>query len=288
MAETNYSILMSVYSKDHPLWLKEAIDSMLNQTLKSNEFVIVKDGPLTKELDIVINQYQNEYPNIFKIISLEQNVGLGPALAKGVLACSNSFIARMDADDIADLNRCKLELDKMLENKLDVVGSMTVEFIDSIENIISIRKLPESNSEIYKFAKRRNPFCHPSIMIRKESLLLAGNYRKFHLCEDYDLWVRMFCNNAKCYNFQIPLTYMRINKEFYARRGGIKYLKSILKFKYFCYRIKFFSFNDFFISSLASTIVCIIPSSLREIIYKKLLRGGGKHDKNFASCSKYE
>ena len=272
MAETNYSILMSVYSKDHPLWLKEAIDSMLNQTLKSNEFVIVKDGPLTKELDIVINQYQNEYPNIFKIISLEKNVGLGPALAKGVLACSNSFIARMDADDVADLNRCKLELEKIIEDKLDIVGSMTIEFTDSIDKVVSIRNLPESNDEIYQFAKRRNPFCHPSVMINKESLLFAGNYREFHLCEDYDMWVRMLYKNAKCYNFQIPLTYMRINKDFYSRRGGLKYLKSILKFKYYCYKINFFSFNDFFISSLASIVVCTIPSPLRVLIYKKLLR----------------
>lgn len=79
-----YSILMSVYYKEKPMWLRESIESMLSQTVKAEEFFIVKDGPLTDELDEVIDEYVKSYPELFTILALKKNMGLGPALAEGV------------------------------------------------------------------------------------------------------------------------------------------------------------------------------------------------------------
>lgn len=274
MSLSNYSVLMSVYYKDNSVWLEEAICSILKQTFKTNEFIIVKDGKLTPELDDVINKFYLSYPNLFKIVTIEKNVGLGRALAIGVENCTNQYIARMDSDDISIENRCELEISKLISENLDIVGSLTYEFIDSVNNVASIRKLPEYNEEIYVYAKKRNPFCHSSLMIKKKAIIEAGNFREFHLCEDYDMWVRMFKNNVKCYNFQIPLTYMRISDDFYKRRGGIKYLVSILKFKHFCFSIGFYSIFDYLVSSCATICVCILPNVCREFVYKNLLRGG--------------
>ena len=194
----NYSVLMSVYYKENPEWLRQSIESMLNQTIITNDFVIIKDGKLTKDLDDVISEYYEKYPDIFHIIELESNVGLGPALAIGVEECKNELIARMDSDDISIKDRCERQLEKFGEQpELDIVGSSVAEFIDDTDNIQAYRILPETDEEIKKFARRRNPFGHPSVMLRKSKTLEAGNYRSYYLIEDYDMWIRMIEHEAR-------------------------------------------------------------------------------------------
>ena len=269
----NYSVLMSVYYKEKAEWLEESIKSMLNQSIKTNDFVIVEDGKLTSELDEVINKYVLNYPNLFNIIKLENNMGLGPALARGLKECKNELVARMDSDDYAIPARCEKQLKKMEENKkIDIVGSCIAEFIDNINNVQAYRILPENDDEIKKFAKRRNPFGHPSVMFKKSKVLEAGNYRSYYLCEDYDMWIRMIENGAVCYNFREILVYMRISEDFYKRRGGIKYLKSILKFKKEQFDKGFYSVKDYMISSLAHAIMCVLPNKIRDYLYRKVLR----------------
>lgn len=271
----NYSVLMSVYYKEKPEWLDIAISSMINQTVMTDDFVIVKDGPVTDELEKVINKYKDRYPNIFNIVNLKENVGLGPALKTGIEKCKNELIARMDSDDYSISTRCEKQLEKFKENpKLDIIGSSIAEFIDSIDNIQAYRMLPETDEEIKKFARRRNPFGHPSVMLRKSKVLEAGNYRSYYLCEDYDMWIRMMEKNANCYNFKDVLVYMRIGDDFYKRRGGIKYLKSILKFKKEQYKKGFYTKKDYIVSSGSSMVVCLVPNFIREIFYKKVLRKG--------------
>lgn len=267
-----YSVLMSVYYKDNPKWLRESIESIMQQTIKTNDFVIVKDGKINAELNEIINEYVNKYSDIFQIIELDKNMGLGPALAIGIKKCKNKYVARMDADDICDKLRIEKEISIMQEGKFDIVGSNIAEFIDDINNIQAYRKLPETNKEIIKYARRRNPFGHPSVLLNKEKVIEAGNYRSYHLCEDYDMWTRMIEKDAKCYNIQENLVFMRISEDFYKRRGGFKYLKSILKFKKEQYNKGFFSRKDFIISSTATFITCLMPNCIREFLYKKLLR----------------
>ncbi len=269
----NYSVLMSVYYKENPEWLRQSIESMLNQTIITNDFVIIKDGKLTNELDEVISEYYEKYPDIFHIIELESNVGLGSALAIGVEECKNELIARMDSDDISIKDRCERQLEKFREQpELDVIGSNIAEFIDDINNVQAYRILPQTDEEIKKFARRRNPFGHPSVMLKKSKVLEAGNYRSYYLVEDYDMWVRMIENGANCYNFEEILVFMRISEDFYKRRGGIKYLNSILKFKKEQFNNGFYSKKDFIVSSFAHIVMCLIPNKMRDLLYRKVLR----------------
>lgn len=271
--EIKYSVLMSVYYKENPEWLDYAIRSMIDQTIRTDDFVIVKDGPLNNELNTVINIYIKEYPELFNIIELKENLGLGLALKAGVKACKNEWIARMDSDDYSIPTRCEKQLNKIKDNpNLDIIGSNIAEFIGNINNLTSYRILPHTNEAIYKYSRRRCPFGHPSVMLRKSKVLGAGNYRKYHLVEDYDLWVRMIEKNAQCYNFNEVLVYMRVNKDFYKRRGGIKYLKSILKFKNELYKKRFYSTSDYIISSSAHIVMCLLPNKIRSFLYKKTLR----------------
>lgn len=272
-SDIKYSILMAVYIKEKAEYLELAIKSMLNQTVMTNDFVLVKDGPLTEELNEVINKYSSMYPGLFNIIEFEKNMGLGYALKIGVERCKNEWITRMDSDDFSIPTRCEQQLNLIKNNsKLDIVGSSITEFNGYLGNIQAYNHLPETNEEIHEFARRRCPFSHPSLMIRKSKILEAGNYREYHLCEDYELWTRMLANNAQCYNIEESLVYVRVDDNFYKRRGGIKYLKSILKLKTELYKRGFYSLKDYCISSSAHIVMCLLPNKVRTFLYKNFLR----------------
>src|SRR5699024_910170 len=94
-----YSVLMSIYYQEDPQHLKISIDSMLNQTQLPDQIVVVKDGALTENLNVILDQYSMAYPDLFSIVLLHENVGLGKALNEGLKYCRNELVARMDADD---------------------------------------------------------------------------------------------------------------------------------------------------------------------------------------------
>lgn len=271
-----YSVLMSVYFKEKPEILKESIESMISQTIKFSEFVLVADGPLTSKLDSVIGEYESKIKN-FRVIRLEKNMGLGPALKNGVLNCKYDWIARADSDDISVKNRIEMQFNRIFENpKIDFIGSHHIEFIDNIENVetYSYKKLPISYEEILKYSKNRNPFSHSVMLIKKSAIINSGNYREYHLVEDYDLWLRMIRKGYYCENVDAYLSYVRVSKDLYKRRGGLKYLKSINKFKWEQYKVGYFSLYEYVKSIVPHLIVCILPNKVRETIYLKLLRKG--------------
>lgn len=266
-----YTFLMSVYYKDEPKWLEESINSMLEQTVLPDEILILKDGKLPKELEEVLEKYKNN--KIIKIIGFEKNRGLGPVLADGVKLAKNELIARMDSDDISDKQRCEKQLEKFnQDNELDIVGGNVIEFIDSIDNVISIKIVPKDNLQIYQYSKKRNPFNHPTVMYKKKKVIEAGNYKDNLRYEDYDLWIRMLMKGMKGYNIQENLVYMRVGDDFYNRRGGIKYLKTILHFRKKQYERGFYTKSEYIKSIIPHIIISIIPNNIRKIVYKKMLR----------------
>lgn len=267
-----FSVLLSIYYKERPDFLRQSLDSLFSQTLLPTEVVLVKDGPLTKTLDIIIEEYSKRYLQL-KIVSLSVNQGLGKALNEGLKYCSYDLVVRMDTDDIAKPNRFEKQL-KAFNNQsdIDIVSSWIDEFEGDTNHILSIRKLPEYHKEIYKFAKKRNPINHPAVMFRKSSVLAAGGYKHFPLFEDYYLWVRMLMNGAKFYNIQESLLYFRSSSDMFKRRGGINYALMELKFERELLRIKFIDKSIFIKNILIRFISRLIPNKLRTIIYKHLLR----------------
>lgn len=270
----NFSVLMSIYYKEKPEWLYSALDSVMNQTVLPTEIVLVKDGALTNELDNVINDFKKKYPEIFNIIVLEKNIGLGLALKQGIIHCNNELIARMDSDDYIVPNRFEKQLNIFKNySDYDCVGSYEAEFEEDISNIVSIHKVPENNSEIYNFMKRRCALLHPTVMYKKSSVIKAGNYRDVLLYEDYDLFMRMVLEqNAKCYNIPESLYFIRINDNFYKRRGGFKYMKTAVAFKNKQRKMGYISLRDFIISAGGQAFVCMMPNNFRRWFYLKFLR----------------
>jgi glycosyltransferase involved in cell wall biosynthesis len=270
-SDYNYSVLISVYHKELPSNLIDCFESIFFQTKSTNDLVLMCDGPLTKELDEVIAHYQEKYPDVLKVYRLEKNLGLGIALSIGVQKCKNEFIARMDSDDIASSNRCEKEL-HVITKGYDIVGSNIAEFIDNIENVIAIRVVPEHHKDIVKFAKKRNPYNHPSVMYRRSKVLEAGNYRDVYRLEDYYLWIDMINAGCKGYNIQENLVHMRSTDDMYKRRSGKALVKSLFKLRKYMLDNGIINKVEFMSICSIQTMLAIIPNSLRSFLYKEVLR----------------
>src|SRR5690554_5001347 len=98
----SFTVLMSVYAKEQPDYFNQAFLSIWDQqTLKPDQIVLVKDGPLTAELDAEIQRWQEKLGKVLSVVELPENVGLGAALNEGLKACKYELVARMDTDDIS-------------------------------------------------------------------------------------------------------------------------------------------------------------------------------------------
>lgn len=267
-----FSVLMSVYKNDKPDWLEIAINSIYNQTYTPDEILLYVDGEISEELNNKIEELIKKI-KILKVIRNEKNIGLGLTMQKGVLECKNEIIARMDSDDYSMPNRFETQINYLLKNNLDMVGSNVDEFIDNIDNIVSSREVPANQEDILQYAKSRSPFCHPSVIFRKSKVLGAGNYQDMKLCEDYYLWVRMLQAKCKVANISEPLVRMRVSKDLYARRGGYKYYKSQKSLFKYMKKTKFINgFTYFKNKVIRFTAQVLMPNKLRQKFYEKKLR----------------
>lgn len=269
---TDYSVLMSVYNKEKPEYLRAAIDSMLKQSVPTNDFVLVCDGPLTDSLEEVIASFAKAVPGLFNVYRLPKNVGLAGALNHGILQCKNEIIARMDSDDISAPERMEKELKAMDEQQADIVGANVIEFFQTVADTGGIRKVPESPQDILRFAKKRSPFNHPSVVYRKSAVLRAGFYGDYRFFEDYHLWAVMLKQGCRGYNVQENLVYMRAGDGMYERRGGFSYIPCIVRFQRSLKQLGYINGLEFAVTVVSRSVVSIIPGKLRKAVYKKILR----------------
>lgn len=269
-----YSFLMSVYKKEHPEFLEQSIESMLVQTIIPDQIVIVKDGPLTNELDEVINKFDAKFPELFNIVVLEKNMGLGKALNEGLKACRNELVARMDSDDLCKNNRCELQLQKFQENAdLSIVGTAVDEFDLDINKINATKTALETDNEIKKYMRSRNPMNHPTVMFKKSDVEKVGGYQDMHFNEDYYLWVRMALANMLFANINESLVLMRVTIDTYGRRGGYKYYKTQKKLNKFMLKNKMISHFEYHKNNLIKFIIRVLmPKKLRKHLYIRALR----------------
>lgn len=270
MAE--FSVLMSVYIKEKPEYLDECFKSLLRQTVKADEWVVVEDGSLTKELYEVLDSYERDYPGLIKRVPLKKNQGLGLALRAGVPECKNELIARMDTDDIAREDRFEKQLAYFeKDSSLDLCGSNIDEFEGSPQNIVAKRIVPTTHEDIVKYQKRRDAFNHMTVMYKKKSVLDAGNYQHCPLMEDSYLWARMLKNGALCANIAEPLVFARIGRDMFERRGGWQYFVKYRNGRKQIHSTGFISYTEYLETIVVQFIVALMPRMMRGILFKKLL-----------------
>ncbi len=272
MSDRKFSVLMSLYAKERPEYLRESLDSVFNQSLPAAEVVMVEDGPLTDELYAELDAAGKAHPEL-KRVRLEKNGGLGPALNEGLKHCSHELVARMDTDDVAVRDRFEKQVGVFEKYpQVEVVSAWIQEFDSETGADISVRKLPEHAYEIYRYGQSRCPVNHPVVMFKKRSVEFAGGYRPFPLFEDYYLWVRMLLNGARFYNIQECLLRFRTSPEMYKRRGGWKHAVTEVKFLRHVRKLGFISINRFVASVAVRFTTRVSPNFVRSWIYQHLLR----------------
>ena len=268
-----YSVLMSVYCKEKEEHLRQSIDSMLGQTVPPEQFVIVKDGPLTEELDSVLSLYEAKHNKIFTIVSLENNSGLAIALDEGLKHCRNELVARMDSDDISLPQRCEKQLERFKCNaELAVIGTNIDEFSESPDNIKRSRVVPSEYKDILKRIRRREPFNHPTIMFKKSEVVRCGGYGTLRRCQDFDLFSRMM--NMGCYaeNINESLLLFRANEDNYKRRKGKKSSEGYMTVMKLNYKRGYCSWTDMLYARIAQFGLAVMPTSVMKWISNTFLR----------------
>ena len=207
MKNPKVTVLMSVYNGEK--YLNEAIDSILGQTFKDFEFLIVNDGSTDKTGDI-LKSYDD--PRI-KIINNEKNIGLTKSLNKGLKLARGEYIARQDADDISMPERLEKEVEFLEQNKnVGLVGTDYL-FINEKGKVVHIVKCLNGSRELKAKLLKGNQFGHGSVMLRRECIDRVGTYREeFKFAQDYDFCLRI----AEMYdvaNISEPLYKWRISIE---------------------------------------------------------------------------
>lgn len=267
-----FSVLMSLYYKEKAEYFELCMKSILNQTVMPEEIVIVKDGPLTDELEQVLSFYINRDPSLYTIVPLEKNKGLGPALAEGIKHCRNSLVARMDTDDISVRRRFEIQVKAFEQDpQLDICGSNIIEFEGIPKNIVAKRQVPLDDTAIKKYQKKRDAFNHMTVMYKKEAVLKAGNYQSVPLMEDTILWVNMILSGVKCRNIEKPLVLVRVGKEMFDRRGGWEYFKKYKAGRRKVLETGYISQKDYYDTLLVQAAVALMPNKWRSLIFKRLL-----------------
>jgi len=269
----NFSVLMSVYSKEKAIYLDLALESILKQTKKPDQIVLVKDGFLTRELERVIDYYVIKQQSLFKIVALNENKGLGVALNEGIKECKHELIARMDSDDICAPERFEKQISMFEKNpELDIIGSYINEFESSSGEIISIRKVPLSDSDIKSFAKKRNPLNHMTVIFKKTAVMKAGGYKDFMWFEDYYLWVRMILNNCLCANIDESLVDARTGDLMFERRGGREYAKMEFLLQKEFLKLRFTNHSQFLVNIIIRVLPRCLPTAWMKKMYLSFVR----------------
>ena len=267
-----FSVSMCVYGGDDPQWFCTAVESILNQTVKPDEVVLVVDGPVPTQLDDIICGYaQNP---VFRVIRLEKNMGHGEARRIGLDDCSYDLVALMDADDISASDRFERQLEQFAAvPELTIVGGDITEFVGTPDHLVGARTVFAADQDIKRDMKKRCPMNQVTVMFRKSAVAAAGGYIDWFCEEDYYLWLRLMLDGATFANINLPLVNVRVGKEMYRRRGGMKYFKSEAKLQAWMLQHKVIGFGTYVVNVTKRLIVqVLLPNRLRSWVFQKFAR----------------
>ncbi|WP_270706321.1 sugar transferase [Clostridium fessum] len=272
--EEKYSVLMSLYKKEDAGNFKTSINSMIDQTLPPDEIVLVEDGALTKELYDAVNEIKKAHPGLITSVINKQNMGLGISLQRGTEMARNEIIARMDTDDIANIERCEKQLKFLNEHKdVSIVGGQIEEFIGDVSNVVGRREVPLTDEELKRYIRKRCPFNHMTVMFRKSDILDVGNYQDWFWNEDYYLWIRLLLFGKKFANLPDTLVKVRTGNEVYQRRGGVKYFVSEWKIQKLMLDNYVIGYFRYFVNVGERMVLqLLMPNWLRGVIFRKFAR----------------
>lgn len=270
MTKKYFSVILPVYINDKYNIFKKSFNSILNQTLKPKEIIILFDGPVDLKIKNFLKIKKKNKPFI-KVLSFKENRGLGYILNYGVKKCKYDYVARCDADDFSRVDRFEKQMEYLANNpKIDVLGTNIYEINNN--KIISKKKMKLNHKDISKQILFRNPINHSSVFFKKKKLIQSGNYKEMFYFEDYYMWFRMMNKGFYFNNLPDYLVFMNVDRNYFHRRTGVKYFRYYLTFLKTLYKKKLINFFTLLICFLIRLPIIIINTSILRLIYKTILR----------------
>ena len=209
------SVIMSTYKEDERL-LRESIESILNQTYRDFEYIIILDYPDNDVHKSVIEEYALKDDRIHFYIN-EKNMGLTDSLNRGLSLCHGEYIARMDADDISLPDRLERQMKYLEKNHYDLIGGITEMINENGSLLYSIKSVPTDPKKINKALRYSQCIAHPTWLGRKEVFEKNAGYRHMPLCEDYDFTLRAVLNGFVISNLNEPVLKYRMTSNSISR-----------------------------------------------------------------------
>jgi glycosyltransferase involved in cell wall biosynthesis len=269
--EVEVTLLGSVYRGEKPSQLRDALNSVVAQTRPAEQVVLVCDGPLSPELDAVLEEFAPRMP--LTLVRLPRNVGLAPALNAGLAHCRGRWVARFDTDDLCTEDRLAVQMSHLaMHPEIDVLGSFIEEFDDDPSRPYCLRTVPLDHQAIRAGARRRNPMNHMTVVVRREVLRASGGYPVELYFEDWALWVELLQRGARFENLPLALVRARAGLGMLHRRGGWRYILSEVAVQRRFHRVGFIGTIRLIGNIAARTVARLMPAKVRYWLYVNALR----------------
>jgi glycosyltransferase involved in cell wall biosynthesis len=270
MTDTEFSLLLPVYAGDKAAYFTKAFAStVLEQSRRPSDVVIVQDGPIGTELAAAVAAATASSPVPVNHVRLPANVGLARALETGLGHCAHDVVARMDADDISLPTRFERQL-AVMDAGYDLVGTGMLEF-DEAGRVLGKRIPPTDADDIVTSARFHDPFNHPTVVYRRSVVARAGGYRELPLMEDYWLFARMIQAGALVANLPDPLVMYRVDAGAYGRRGGFTLFRSEVALQRSLLADRFVTRRQFVRNVLVRGGYRFVPVAVRRVAYRRFI-----------------
>lgn len=273
----NFSVSVCVYSGDDPDHFDDALWSVIDQTVPPAELILVVDGPIPEMLEAVIEKYRfslEAHAIQFKVIYLPHNMGHGEARRRGIESCSYDYVALMDADDLSVNDRFERQLCFLAQHpSISIVGGVISEFVTTPDSSVGKRIVPEFDSEIKAYMRKRCPMNQVTVMFKRTDVSVAGGYLDWYCDEDYYLWIRMALLGMEFANLPDTLVNVRVGEDMYSRRGGIRYFKSEAKLQGFMLKKGMISLPRYLLNVAERLVLQVLmPNRVRGWVFRKFAR----------------
>ena len=203
------SVLMSVYNETTNE-ICQSVDSILSQSYQDFELIIVLDRPEYAEGLVLLQEYAAKDPRV-KVLVNEKNVGLALSMNYAAENAKGEYYLRMDADDVCYPNRFQIQYDAIHGSQYDLICG-NYDFIDENGNLLPQKPGVYTDGQLSALLPYRNIIHHPTVIMKAKAFWEAGAYRNYPCAQDYDLWLRMKCNNCKMHMMPAKLIKYRVRQ----------------------------------------------------------------------------
>lgn len=267
---SSLSVLLPVAATSDTTSLRRAHQSAIEQTHSPAELLLLTNQLLPTDVESTITELVDSNPESRHEHASDAQ-GLGEVLQTGLKRCSKPFVARMDADDVAERERFTEQLAVLKRTDIDIVGSHLAEFRENPEQPERTRQVPLTHTEIAKWMPWRCPVNHPTVMFKREAVLRVGGYRDFPMMEDWDLWARCLAAGLRFRNLDQVLVRAHIS-ELNDRRGGLDYARAEVQMARELRELGISSRHDQIKHLSLRVPPRLLPPQLRDKIYEAFAR----------------